>query len=278
MGKFTAHESERLIMLAGIRCRGVGVMQTSLRGSARASRSWPILPWREGWLLTWYWWHMAWLFCHMLPRRKFPLEREGLARIWYFWCWRTWCCAGIRRTGPGALCLAPKQTESSLTFLSLGAGLEFQHLKNLKGVNNLLKVKCVLKSFVAYESQKAGEVTMTETWLRALAARNQSIPNLSVLKHAWEIQGIKKIPLLVITGYSLWMLLFFVCSEWFMTNTRPFMTRWPEVIIGIAACNASVGPSHSLSGLKCTSTFVAVTQVWVIFRNLALTLHSAPPS
>lgn len=58
--------------------------------------------------------------------------------------------------------MAPKQTESSLTFLSLGAGLEFQHLKNLKGVNNLLKVKCVLKSFVAYESQKASEAGRQE--------------------------------------------------------------------------------------------------------------------
>lgn len=49
---------------------------------------------------------------------------------------------------------------------------------------------------------------MTETWLKSLAARNQYIPNLSVLKHALEIQWIKKIPLLVITGYSLWMLYF----------------------------------------------------------------------
>lgn len=33
MGEFTAHESEWLVTLAGERCSGVGIVQTSLRGS-----------------------------------------------------------------------------------------------------------------------------------------------------------------------------------------------------------------------------------------------------
>lgn len=52
--------------------------------------------------------------------------------------------------------------QSSLTFLSLGEVQELQYLNNFKDVNSLLKVKCVLKSFVAYESQKASEAGRQE--------------------------------------------------------------------------------------------------------------------
>lgn len=63
------------------------------------------------------------------------------------------------------------KTKSSLTFLSLGGGLKLQYLSNFKDVNNLiafkrtvifLKVKHVLKSFVAYESQKAAAAVRQE--------------------------------------------------------------------------------------------------------------------